>query len=154
MLGWVVSSSDLVPFKGCRARLTISWEPGGSSAYVPLPCDDCGCEPIELYPLTERHAFFNQTTTGTGTRADITIDMITLVMTAMHSPTREGRAMAVQGIDDYDDEDQSYLGGKLLQMWRRGETTFYLAGLKYTWTYYSYMLPADTADAFRPRVCT
>ena len=148
MLGWVVASSDVTPFKGCRARLTISWEPGGASAYMPLPCDDCNIEPQELYPLVERHHYFNQTSTGTGSMPDITLETIMLVQLATHGPTYSCRLDAQQNILDLEDSDQSTLGWALLQMWRKGEQTFYLAGQKYTWTYYSYMLPSITLGGF------
>jgi hypothetical protein len=141
MLGWVVTSCEVASFRGARGRLTVSWEPGGAFATMPLPCPDFSLESIELYPRTERHWLFNQTSTGVSDLADITIEMVSLVYAAVHGATKEARAAARAQVYAYPDSDQSDLGVVLLDKLRKGEETYYLAGQKYSWWYFSYTPP-------------
>ena len=148
MLGWVVSSCELQSIVGTRGKLTINWEPGGPHAWVPLPCDDFRMERLELYPRVERHEYFNQTTTGTGPMEDIDIETVSLVYSAVHGSSKEARAAAYQQLEsDALVNDQGKLGLELVDMLRRGEETFYLVGQKFTWSFFSYVLPATSKGA-------
>ena len=140
--GWVVASSQVEPFRGARAKLTIQWEPGGANATVALPCPDFTCEPIELYPKTERHAIFNQTSTGTGSMEDIALWTVSMVYSAIHAPTAEAKNSFAQQLANLPAGDQGTLGLKLLDKLRKGEETFYLSGLKYNWWSFSYIAPS------------
>jgi hypothetical protein len=142
MLGWVVTNCELVSVRGARGKLTITWDPGGSDAWVALPCDDFNVETIELYPRIERHKLFNQTSTGSGSMADITLPMLSLCYASVHGHSAEARAAAYAQINGYADADQKDLGTVLVDKLRKGEETFYLAGFKYIWWYFSYALPS------------
>ena len=141
MAGWVVASSQVDPQKGARGKLTISWEPGGSAAYIALPCDDFRIEPIELYPKIERNAIFNQTSTGTGGSPDITTQMVALAYGALHGGTLPARQTAEQAVSNYADTELSDMGKVLLDKLRKGEETFYMAGMKFIWWYFRYTMP-------------
>jgi hypothetical protein len=143
-LGWVVTSSSTESVgKGARGKLTVNWEPGGAAATMPLPCDDFDCEPMELYPRIERHAIFNQTSSGTGALADISLEMVSLCYAAVHGATNAARVGAYNQISSYSNADQSSLGLLLVDKLRKGEETFYVSGMKYRWWFYTYTLPSN-----------
>jgi hypothetical protein len=141
--GFVVTNCQVDSIKGARGKLVINWEPGGASATWPLPCADFSCETIELYPRTERHALFNDHSVG-GSSADISLQMLALVYAAIHAATREAKLAAQQQVYNYSDTWQSDMGVVLLDKLRKGEETFYMAGMKYTWWDFSYTMPTLT----------
>lgn len=147
MAGWVVTSCETVPIRGARGKLTISWEPGGAQATMPLPCPDFDLDVAELYPRTERHRLFNDRSCG-GSAEDITLAMLALVYSSVHAPTQEARQAAAARVANYSDSWQSDMGLVLLDKLRKGEETFYMAGMKYTWWYFSYTLPVLSPGGF------
>jgi hypothetical protein len=148
MQGWVVATSDLKPTKGCKGQLTISWEPGGVHAYMPLPCSDFRIEPMELYPRIERNLLFNQFDAGFTSYPNITLDMVGLCYQAVHAATAAAKKAAEQAVYSYSDSWQSDLGVVLLDKLRKGEETFYLGSMKFIWWYFSYTLPSLSMGAF------
>lgn len=139
--GWVVTNCQIDPLRGAKGKLTISWEPGGYWASMPLPCDDFDIEIMELYPRIERNKLFNDKSCG-GSAPDITTAMLSLVYSAIHAHTPEARQTQEQRVYNYPDRWQSDMGIVLLDKLRKGEETFYLAGMKYTWWFFTYTVPA------------
>lgn len=131
-LGWVCTSSKSEPLGAGTSKLTINWEMGGPAAN-PLyaPADEWECEILELNPKVERHYKFN-------TLSD---DARNLVYQAYHGSTTELRTKAQTTLTGKGGTDAS-LGGKLLELYRQGVETYYLAGIRYSWTQYLFTLPA------------
>jgi hypothetical protein len=98
---------------------------------------------------------FNQTSTGTGSMPDITIETMLAVNAVVRASTGWARNLALAVINAtpstagaaanpptaLTDADQQTMALNLLDKLRKGEETYYLAGFKYTWWYFSYTLP-------------
>jgi hypothetical protein len=128
--GWVVTSSDTTPSKP-KATLTINWEAGGAEATAPLPCDDFDLKDVELFPKVERNIFYAGITTAT----------LALAYQAAQASTPAGRADASTRLAALSDP-QKTLGQNLRDKLLEGKEGFYLAGVRYEWTSYSYSLPS------------
>lgn len=133
-LGWVVTASKSEQSRGNEGTLTINWEAGGSSATIPLSCDEFDLQPVELYPRIERSPFFTGITTPT----------LAMAYQAVNGATPVARAEALNRINGLADVTQKALGQKLIAKLQNGEETFYQAGWRYVWTAYSYTLPSST----------
>ena len=139
-LGWVVTSSVVESEKGGIGKLTINWEAGGASAYSGfLPLSEFDSAPVELAPRVERNPFF----------ALITRDTVGLAWTAFYGATQAQRTTAWNAIEALTDATQKSLGEKLVQKFQNGNETFYLAGMRYMYVWYSFTVPSLTLGGFR-----
>ncbi len=142
-LGWVVTSSKVDPEKKGIGKLTITWELGGAFANPAfLPLDEFDVQPVELNPKVERHPYFY----GSGYPGDpndkISPSTISLCYSAINAPTTEARNTAIQNINNLSDSAQKTWGKTLLDLLLQGNETYYLIGLRYHWTWYSFTTPA------------
>lgn len=131
--GWVVARTTVTQEAPGMGLLTIYWEAGGAGSGTVLPPDEFAVEPFEVNPRIEQHPFFR----------DMSPASIDLARTAAHGQddrTRSVAAMAISGKvgDGGGPDDQAK---KLLALMNRGVETYYLAGLRYTWTTARWVLP-------------
>jgi hypothetical protein len=136
--GWVVTSSVVEPDKGTVSKLTINWEAGGPSASsIFLPLSEFDSQVVELYPKIERAGFF----------ADITRDTLSAAYSAVLGATKAQRDAAWSYLNGLDDP-QKTLGLKLVQKLQNGEESWYVAGMRYMFIYYSFSLPTLSLGGF------
>ncbi len=134
-LGWVVTSCTskrVESIGGDVWELTINWEAGGSSATLPLPCDEFDLAPQENYIRIERASLFSGITSAT----------VALAYQAVEGPNYLSRNQAYDIVNSLSDATQKTLGLKLIGKLQNGEETFYYAYWRYTWVFYSYTLPS------------
>lgn len=131
--GWVVTSSISENEKGGIGKLTINWEAGGASASAGLlPLSEFDSQVVELYPKIERNAFF----------AGITRDTISAAYAAVLGATKAQRDAAYAYVSGLSDPTQQNLGLKLISKLQMGEESWYLAGMRYMYIWYSFTAPA------------
>jgi hypothetical protein len=159
-LGWVVTSSTVDPERKGIGLLTINWELGGSSANPAyLPLDEFELQPVELNPKVERHPLMYGTTYPGNPHDCIGIETIALCYTAINGATIGVRKQAVQTILNLASResapptgttwaDQGAWAVVLLDWLSHGQETYYEAGLRYSWIWYSFTVPTTTMGGF------
>ena len=136
--GWVVNQSTVNYMRGAIGKLVIEWEAGGAQAYMALPTPDFSLEPQELYPKIERAGCF----------VGITYATLNAVYNCLYLATNASGAQLITStsLDSYvTDPTQNSLAHNLLSKLLKGEETFYLAGWKYSYFFYSYTMPTLSA---------
>jgi hypothetical protein len=139
--GWVVNQCTTETSRGTIGKLTIDWEAGGTGADQPLPTGEVSLQPQELYPKIERNAFFANS-------GSFLLPMdIALAYASMHASTSFARQNALDQLagraasGDATIAASATLGQSLAAKLQRGEETYYQAGFRYVWVYYTYTLP-------------
>lgn len=135
--GLVVNRCTMNTERGGLGRLVIEWEAGGAGAPYPLPAGDFHLDPQELYPKVERNKFFYS-----GGVYVPTANTVALAYATVHASTPYARANAATQLAGLSDATQRSLGQALAAKLQRGEETYYLAGWRYTYFFFSYTLPA------------
>lgn len=133
MAGFMVSSSKVQSFKPGMATLTIVWEASGAGSGATLPRDEISVEPFEIKPPVEMHPKFNS----------LTDDQRETIRTAVKGSTAPLRDQSTTTLGQDTAE-----AVQLLRLLKKGVETFYLAGIRYSWTVYSWTLPACTSGGF------
>ncbi len=145
-LGWVVTSSKVSRERKGIGTLTINWEVGGSAANPTLlPLDEFEVQPMELNPKIERHPRFVGPAYPGDPDDKISPSTLSLCYAAINGATREARMKANLQVNTLNDPSQKAWGIHLLFFLNRGTETYYMAGLKYIWTWYAFALPTLTA---------
>lgn len=128
MSGWVVANCDVERESKQIGTLVIEYEAtaavGGGPGLV-LPVDTASCHPFEINPRVETHPNYQS----------FDADMF-----------KEVQACANMAIPGERDRLYSALTAEekqLVDFITRGVETFYLAGVSYTWTSYSWDFPSD-----------
>ena len=141
--GYVVNQCTCINLRGTIGELTIEWEAGGASATVPLPSGECELSPQEFYPKVERNAYF----TNQGAGFALLPQDIALAYAAMHANTPYAQANALNELAQRAASANqaiaasATLGQSLAAMLQKGEETYYQAGFRFTWTFFTYVLP-------------
>ena len=135
--GWVVNQSTLSKQRGGIGKLVTEWEAGGAYATNPLPVGDFTLEPQELYPKIERAGLFQYPTPITFATLNVCKCAIDLATNASGTPLVSGSFLTT----NITDSTQLAMAQNLVAKWLRGEETFYLAGWRYSYTWYSYTAP-------------
>jgi hypothetical protein len=135
--GWVVASCQIENKQGI-GTMTIRWDAGGPDGYMPEPCDEFELMPEELYPKTEKSPIFNA----------ITFPVMQLVMDAIHNPNITTRKAAYQSIVTHSPTTEYDQATVLVDLLTRGVETYYVAGLRYTFSRYSYIPPVISLGGF------
>jgi hypothetical protein len=122
--GFQVQKSTVVRERGDIGKLTIVWEANGSGG-GDVPPDEVAVSPDNQSPRIERHPMFISLET--------IADELALVEDASRSQDQTTRDAAYAKLSD--------LGKKLVDKIRRGNETYYLAGLRYAWVTHYYTTP-------------
>jgi hypothetical protein len=136
--GWVVNQSVVTNLKAGIGKLSIEWEAGGAYATMALPVGDFSLTPQELYPKIERAGCFVGITFAT---LNVCYNCLYLATNSSGSPLVSSTFLT----DKISDPTQLALAQNLVSKLLKGEETFYLAGWRYTYTYFSYTVPALSA---------
>ena len=136
--GWVVNQAVVNNLKGGIGKMTIEWEAGGAYAYMALPVGDFSCQPQELYPKIERAGCFVGITFAT---LNVCYNCLYLATNSSGTPIVTSSFLTT----NITDPTQLALAQNLVSKLLKGEETFYLAGWKYTYVYYSYTMPTLSA---------
>lgn len=138
--GFVVNQSTCNNTRGGVGELTIEWEAGGSGASSPLPTGEVTLSPQEFYPKVERNAFFANS-------GNYILPMdIALAYASMHASTPFAQANALSQLAGRAASGgtigtSATLGQALATMLQKGEETYYQAGFRYVWNWYTYTMP-------------
>ena len=138
--GWVVNQSYCSNERGGIGTLTHEWEAGGAYATAPLPIGDFALEPQELYPKIERAGCFVGITFAT---LNVAYNCLYLATNSSGTPLVTSTFLTT----NITDPTQLALAQNLVAKLLRGEETFYLAGWRYWYDFYSYTVPALSAGA-------
>lgn len=133
--GYRVERSTVEPLGNGFGRLTIIYEAGGDGASDSLlPADEYSAEPFEVNPAVEKHPNFTAITQDTLIKINSVRDSAigTERVTAKDEINAAGPASAI----------------KLLALKLKGVESFYLAGIKYTWTKHYWTIPAMTFGGY------
>jgi hypothetical protein len=159
--GYVVNQCTCTNERGSIGTLTIEWEAGGASAIQPLPVGDYILAPQEIYPKIERNTYFDgilpqivraaycclyQATNFDGSMINNDYVINTAAGLKVVTPAT-ATAPAVYSTPTTDQATQISLANNLLLKLMRGEETFYIAGWRYTYWYYSYTIPTLSIGA-------
>jgi hypothetical protein len=151
-LGWVVTSSTVKAERKGIGLLAINWEVGGPDANPALlPLADFRSEEVELYPKVER----NPQMFGPGYPGNpndrITAQVIAMCYGALHHapPLCDQLRAQIETLNLCTDEppegttwaDQWLFATLLLDWLDHGNETYYLAGTKYSWIWYTFVWP-------------
>lgn len=131
--GYVLESSTYSPRKGDQALLTDVWVAGGDDAdpeSTPLPPDEVGVSGTNQGPRIERHPRY----------VSLTAANLLLVDKAVKSPLADERAAAYA--------DLSATGRELVDKIRKGNESYYLATLRYSWATHSFTIPSSTRGGY------
>lgn len=128
---WVVEEATVTKQERGRATCTITWgllatPPPASFAIVPF----------EITPALARHAMFSSLT-----EADV--DQVEAYVRASDTWMQGQLAKAINT------RTNANLIWRLIQKRRRGQETWYVAGLKYLYTYYLFVAPSVTIGGYR-----
>lgn len=140
--GWVLNQCTCKTQRGTIGELTMEWEAGGTGASQPLPSGEVKLDPQEFYPKVERNAFFSN-----GGNFLLPQD-IALAYASMHASTPFAQANALTQLaaraasGNPTIAASAALGETLAGMLQKGEETYYQAGFRYTWDWYTYTLPS------------
>lgn len=118
--GYIVASSVVTRERGRIGRLVITWEAGGEGggdSGVSLPPDEFSFSPFELNPPLSYHSRYSS----------LTSDQVKAVLKALQA--------SLDGSDTFRASFTS-LQRELLEKMERGRESFYLAGIRYSWTSY------------------
>jgi len=158
-LGWVVTSSTVTRERKGIAILTIKWEVGGPWAdHRFLPLDDFRSESVELYPKAERNSGLAADDVATNPNHRISHQTVALAYSARDASYRAWSSSgiysnqtlgALNNMDAWTSDppsgstwaEQKAWGLKLYRWLMRGHETYYEAGIKYSWIWYSFSFP-------------
>ena len=128
--GYAVKSCAVDRDRGDQGRLTIVWEAGAGSddSGLSLPADEWSVTPENLSPRIERHPMFN-------TGGDFAL-------------TDLEKRQAAKAAEESDDDTRATLYDALsdaqkvlFEKLANGHESYYLAGLRYSWTSYHWTVP-------------
>lgn len=148
--GLIVQNCEVTPERGGAARLQIVWggfsDTGGGPGTI-VPADEFDLDPFELNPAVEKNTAF------AALYPDAPDTTVLRLQNDVTDATQGGEAGArKKGYDDAaslassDARDQAFY---LIHLLKRGVTSFYLAGFRYSWTSYTFTLPTVTRGGFR-----
>lgn len=139
-LGWVVTSSKVEMEKGDIGKLTINWEAGGADASSGLlPLSEYDSQVVELYPRIERNPLFSI----------LTLDNITHCYGAAYGSAkiqRDNELRAITGLLDTDEQKAPAL--KLIDKFKKGQESWYVAGCRLMLIWYSFTAPTLSLGGF------
>jgi hypothetical protein len=153
--GWVVTSSKVQAERKGIGLLTISWEIGGPFANPAfLPLDDFRCEIVELYPKVERnkHMYGMTYPVNPGDRIDpLTIKRCYAAVNGDEVKSKQARTLIMNMASRTDAPpagsnwaDQADWATVLLDWLDHGNETYYMCGIKYSYIWHQFTLPALT----------
>lgn len=113
--------------------VTLNW-----TMLANLPEDEFSVTPFEVNPALERNGYFSAMTPETAEKARAEFSTPNLNLKA-----------AIKSIRTTLPAGQAALAAKLLEKLHRGNDSFYLAGLQYSWVSHSYVMPSATLGGLR-----
>ena len=148
--GLIVQNCEVTPERGGAARLQIVWggfsDTGGGPGTI-VPADEFDLDPFELNPAVEKNPRFRDLYPEAPSldlrKFQNKIIQATQGSTSDERDEFEADVYALMGSAE---GDQAIM---LLKMLKRGVTSFYLAGFRYSWNSYSFSMPAVTPGGFR-----
>lgn len=145
--GLIVQNSEVQPERGA-SRLIINW--GGFSdtgSGAVLPADEFDLEPVELNPAVEKNsAFADLYPDSPGTTVLKMQNYVTDATQGADASARKDAYDKLVAISSSDARDQAFY---LIHLLKRGVTSFYMAGFRYSWTSYYLTTPGITRGGFR-----
>lgn len=136
LAGYIVEQSEVSPFRGGLARLTISWQANSVEGLVPLPPDEVAVQPDNLSPRTELHPLYlpldNRQIAVPGGDTEYVLDVVYAAAHAQSYADRKTQTDKLVG---------DPLALNLLSKIRRGNESYYMAALRYVWATHSYSRP-------------
>ena len=132
--GYLVSRTTLAKLRGKIGQLSIQWEASSDSSGQSLPSDEVAVTPNNLNPRLETHPRF--TVGGSA----LTAANLANVETALRAQDESARATAYAALPS--------LGKELVDRIRRGNESYYLAALRYSWVTHSWTIPSSTRGGY------
>lgn len=133
LLGYEIRSSSVERERGDLGRLTDVWSAGGDDAdpeTTPLPQDEVAITANNLSPRLERHLKYSSLTAAEFQKVD----------DAVRAPNASQR--------DAIKATLSTLGRELVDKITKGNESYYLATLRYSWVTHSYTVPNSTRGGY------
>ncbi len=139
--GYVVNQCTCSTKRGGIGELTIEWEAGGTGASSPLPSGEVILTPQEFYPKVERNAYFSN-----GGNFLLAMD-IAMAYASVHASTTIYQQNALAQLAARAASSTPSIAASatlalaLAEMLQKGEETYYQAGFRLVWTWFTYTLP-------------
>lgn len=128
--GYVVGAATLNKIRGGSGQLAVQWEASASTSGYVLPPDEVSVSPDNINPRLETHPRF----------ATLDQEDLANVESALRAQDETARSDAYAALDT--------LGQELVDRIRRGNESYYLAALRYSWVTHSWTLPTMTRGGF------
>lgn len=131
--GYVVTKSTVLKERGEAGRLTIEWEASEIGGTTPLPPDEVAVAPGNSSPRIELHSFFASLANNT---VEVSGETYAEFAAARNAAAASTAAERKKWFDPL-----SALGQSLVAKMERGNETFYLASLRYSWVTHYWTAP-------------
>lgn len=128
--GFQVATCTITKERGNHGKVVVVWESGGEGSGQPLPLDEVAVTPTNQNPRLERHPRY--VSIGDAEMANFE--------TATRSTENYKRDAAFAAL--------STLGKELALFVRKGNESFYLATVRYSWATHSYSVPTSTRGGY------
>jgi hypothetical protein len=128
--GYVVEKSSLRKLRGGIGQITVEWVAATSGSGQPLPPDEVAVSATSQSPRLERHPNY----------ASLTAEELQEVDNCLRMPDATARKNKIATLTTLPKE----LVNKIL----KGNESYYLATLRYSWVTHSYSLPTTTRGGY------
>ena len=139
--GYVVIRCTAAKERGDAGKLTVVWGPADGSSGQDLPPDEFTCEPFEVRPNIQNLPYLTAALSG--------------LTAAVRAKNLDSLAMYLKGSDADRHKAESWIAASgaaatqnVLAIVQRGVETWYLAGIKFSYTFSSWALPALTLGGY------